>query len=84
MFFVDRLPSIGVFRPEDEPREEIDVHSGELVEVGKGGDVEASASDNAGGAMATSGGKTLGETTADEEDDGILKFFAERLLSGIS
>jgi len=72
----------GFFRPEDQPREEIDVHSGEPVEDGQGGDVEASASGNAGGAMITFGGQALGETTADEEDDGTLKLLPERLLSG--
>ncbi len=70
----------GFVRPEDEPREEIDVHSGEPVADGQGGDVEASASSNAGGAMITFGGQALGETTADDEDDGALKPLPERLL----
>ncbi|WP_425101000.1 ParB/RepB/Spo0J family partition protein [Tropicibacter sp. S64] len=70
----------GFVRPEDEPREEIDVHSGEPVADGQGGDVEASASNNAGGAMITFGGQALEETTADDEDEGALKPLPERLL----
>ena len=68
----------GFVRPEDEPREEIDVHSGEPVADGQG--AELSASYNAGGSMISFGGQTLGETTAEDEEDGALKPLPERLL----
>ncbi len=85
---LDRYGELAVYRgfvrPEDEPREEADVHSGEPAADGQGGDAALSGSANvescAAGTVITSGGQALGAGLSDEEDDGALKPLPERLV----
>jgi ParB family chromosome partitioning protein len=72
----------GFVRPEDEPREDADVHSGEQAADGQG--VELSAGSNVDGighgTVITSAGQALGANVPDDEDDGALKPLPERLV----
>ncbi len=72
----------GFVRPEDEPREDADVHSGEQAADGQGVELsEGSNVDGIGhGTVITSTGKALGANVPDDEDDGALKPLPERLV----
>ncbi len=83
---LDRYGELAVYRgfvrPEDEPREDADVHSGEQAADGQG--VELSAGSNVDGighgTVITSAGQALGANVPDDEDDGALKPLPERLV----
>jgi ParB family transcriptional regulator, chromosome partitioning protein len=72
----------GFVRPEDEPREDADVHSGEQAADGQGVELsEGSNVDGIGhGTVITSTDKALGANVPDDEDDGALKPLPERLV----
>ena len=72
----------GFMRPEDEPRADVDVHSGEQTAEGQGAELSAaSRTDGVGhGAVITSAGQALGANVPDDEDDGALKPLPERLV----
>lgn len=83
---LDRYGELSVYRgfvrPEDEPRADIDVHSGEPVADGQGAELSAG-SHVAGfghGTVITSAGQALGANVPDDEDDGALKPLPERLI----
>ncbi|WP_167646898.1 ParB/RepB/Spo0J family partition protein [Mameliella alba] len=83
---LDRYGGLSVYRgfvrPEDEPRADIDVHSGEPVADGQGTELSAG-SHVAGvghGTVITSAGQALGANVPDDEDDGALKPLPERLI----
>jgi ParB family chromosome partitioning protein len=83
---LDRYGELSVYRgfvrPEDEPREDADVHSGEQAADGQS--VEFSAGSNVDGIghgrVITSAGQALGANVPDDEDDGALKPLPERLV----
>lgn len=83
---LDRYGELAVYRgfvrPEDEPREDADVHSGKQAADGQG--VELSAGSNVDGighgTVITSAGQALGANVPDDEDDGALKPLPERLV----
>ena len=83
---LDRYGELAVYRgfvrPEDEPREDADVHSGEQAADGQG--VELSAGSNVDGighgTVITSAGQALGANVPDDEDDGALKPLPEWLV----
>ncbi|MFC0159120.1 DNA-binding protein [Mameliella alba] len=72
----------GFVRPEDEPRADVDVHSGEQAADGQGAELSAASStDGVGhGTVITSAGQALGVNVPDDEDDGALKPLPERLV----
>lgn len=83
---LDRYGELAVYRgfvrPEDEPREDADVHSGEQAADGQG--VELSAGSNVDGVghgtVITSAGQALAAIVPEDEDDGALKPLPERLV----
>ena len=83
---LDRYGELAVYRgfvrPEDEPREDADVHSGEQAADGQS--VELSAGSNVDGighgTVITSAGQALGANVPDDEDDSALKPLPERLV----
>ncbi|MBC7147221.1 MAG: ParB N-terminal domain-containing protein [Thioclava marina] len=83
---LDRYGELAVYRgfvrPEDEPREDADVHSGEQAADGQGGELSAGSNvDGIGhGTVITSAGQALGANVPDDEDDGALKPLPERLI----
>ncbi|MFP1646342.1 ParB/RepB/Spo0J family partition protein [Pontitalea aquivivens] len=83
---LDRYGELAVYRgfvrPEDEPREDVDVYSGEQAADGQGAELSApSSADGAGhGTVITSAGQALGANVPDDEDDGALKPLPERLI----
>jgi ParB family chromosome partitioning protein len=72
----------GFVRPEDEPRTEADVHSGEPAADRQGAELSATSNvDGIGhGTVITSAGQMLGANMPDDEDDGALKPLPERLV----
>ncbi|OBY27062.1 ParB/RepB/Spo0J family partition protein [Leisingera sp. JC1] len=83
---LDRYGELAVYRgfvrPEDEPRADVDVHSGEQAADGQGAELSAASSvDGVGhGTVITSAGQALGANVPDEEDDGAVKPLPERLV----
>ncbi len=83
---LDRYGELAVYRgfvrPEDELREDADVHSGEQAVGGQGAELSTvSDVDGVGhGTVITSGGQALGANVPDDEDDGALKPLPERLV----
>ena len=83
---LDRYGELAVYRgfvrPEDEPREDADVHSGEQAADGQGVELSAgSYVDGVGhGTVIISAGQALGVNVPDDEDDGALKPLPERLI----
>ena len=83
---LDRYGELAVYRgfvrPEDEPGEDADVHSGEQAAVGQGAELSAGRSaDGVGhGTVITSAGQALAANVPDDEDDGALKPLPERLV----
>ena len=83
---LDRYGELAVYRgfvrPEDEPRADVDVHSGEQVADVQGAELSAgSSADGIGhGTVITSAGQALGLNVPDDEDDGALKPLPERLV----
>lgn len=83
---LDRYGELAVYRgfvrPEDEPRQDADVHSGEQAADGQGvGLSTGSKVDGIGhGTVITSAGQALGANMPDDEDDGALKPLPERLI----
>ncbi|WP_333692813.1 ParB/RepB/Spo0J family partition protein [Phaeobacter italicus] len=83
---LDRYGELAVYRgfvrPEDEPKTDVDVHSGEQAADGPG--VELSTGSNVDGighsTVITSAGQALGVNVPDDEDDGALKPLPERLV----
>lgn len=69
-------------RPEDEPRTDVDVHSGEQAADRQGAELSvASSTDGVGhGTVITSAGQAFGVNVLDDEDDGALKPLPERLV----
>lgn len=63
----------GFVRPEDQPRADVDVHSGEQAADGQGGWFRH-------GTEVTSAGQALAANVPEDEDDGALKPLPERLL----
>ena len=80
--FGELAVSRGFVRPEDEPREDADVHSGEPAADGQGTELSAASSaDGVGhGTVITSAGQALAANVPDDEDDGALKPLPERLV----
>ena len=83
---LDRYGDLAVYRgfvrPEDEPREDADVHSGEHAADGQGAEL-STGSDVDGivhGTVITSAGQAVGVNVPDDEDDGALKPLPERLV----
>ncbi|WP_010138193.1 ParB/RepB/Spo0J family partition protein [Oceanicola sp. S124] len=72
----------GFVRPEDEPREDADVQSGEQAMGGQGAELSAASNvDGIGhGTVITCAGQALGANVPDDEDDGALKPLPERLV----
>ncbi|WP_121633925.1 ParB/RepB/Spo0J family partition protein [Tropicibacter alexandrii] len=72
----------GFVRPEDEPRQDADVHSGEQAADGQGVELSTGSKvDGIGhGTVITSAGQVLGANMPDDEDDGALKPLPERLI----
>lgn len=75
----------GYVRPEDELREDADVHiGGHSVADGQESDAAltgaCNAEGNGPGTVITSGGQALGTSSLDDEDDGALKPLPERLV----
>jgi len=72
----------GFVRPEDEPREDADLHSGEPAAGGQGAELSApsSADGVCHGTVITSAGQALAANVPDDEDDGALKPLPERLV----
>ncbi len=72
----------GFVRPEYEPREDADVHSGEQAEDGQGAELSAGSHVDGGGhgTVIPSAGQSLGANVPDDEDDGALKPLPERLV----
>ena len=72
----------GFVRPEDEPRQDADVHSGEQAADGQGVELSTGSKvDGIGhGTVITSAGQALGANMPDDEDDGALKPLPERLI----
>jgi ParB family chromosome partitioning protein len=83
---LDRYGELAVYRgfvrPEDEPREDADVHSGEPAADGQGAEFAAGSNvDGVGhGTVITSAVQALGATVPEDEDDGALKPLPERLV----
>jgi len=83
---LDRYGELAVYRgfvrPEDESREDADVHSGEQAADGQVAKLSsASRTDGVGhGTVITSAGQALGVNVPDDEDDGALKPLPERLV----
>lgn len=69
-------------RPEDEPRPDVDVHSGEQAADGQGAELSAPSSVDGvdHGTVITSAGQALGANMPDDEDDGALKPLPEWLV----
>ena len=65
-------------KPQCEPREDADVHSGVQAEYGQGAELSArSHVDGVGhGTVITSAGQSLGANVPDDEDDGALRALA--------
>ena len=72
----------GLVQPEDEPREDADVHGGLPAAHGQGVELLTdSHADGIGYRLAiASAGQALGANMADDEDDGALKLLPERLV----
>ena len=83
---LDRYGELAVYRgfvrPEDEPREDADVHSGEQAADGQGVELSAGCNvDGVGhGTVITSAGQALAAIVPEDEDDGALKPLPERLV----
>ncbi|MFV1527675.1 MULTISPECIES: ParB/RepB/Spo0J family partition protein [unclassified Phaeobacter] len=83
---LDRYGELAVYRgfvrPEDEPREDADVQSGEQAVGGQGAELSAASNvDGIGhGTVITCAGQALGANVPDDEDDGALKPLPERLV----
>ncbi len=83
---LDRYGELAVYRgfvrPEDEPRQDADVHSGEQAADGQGVELSTGSKvDGIGqGTVITSAGQVLGANMPDDEDDGALKPLPERLI----
>jgi len=84
---LDRYGELAVYRgfvrPEDEPRADVDVHSGEQTADGQGAELSAVSSADGvghGDTAITSAGQALGANVPDDEDDGSLKPLPERLV----
>ena len=83
---LDRYGELAVYRgfvrPEDEPRQDADVHSGEQAADGQGVELSTGSKvDGIGhGTLITSAGQVLGANMPDDEDDGALKPLPERLV----
>ncbi|WP_194098621.1 ParB/RepB/Spo0J family partition protein [Marivivens aquimaris] len=83
---LDRYGELAVYRgfvrPEDEPRQDADVHSGEQAADGQGVELSTGSKvDGIGhGTVITSAGQALGANMPDDEDDGALKPLPERLI----
>ncbi|MAQ45086.1 MAG: DNA-binding protein, partial [Confluentimicrobium sp.] len=83
---LDRYGELAVYRgfvrPEDEPREDANVHSGELAADGQRAELSAPNSvDGIGnGTVITAAGQALGANVPEDEDDGALKPLPERLV----
>ncbi|MBW0159315.1 ParB/RepB/Spo0J family partition protein [Sedimentimonas flavescens] len=83
---LDRYGELAVYRgfvrPEDEPRADVDVHSGEQAADGQGVELSTGSKvDGIGhGTVITSAGQMLGANMPDDEDDGALKPLPERLI----
>ncbi|WP_425053772.1 ParB/RepB/Spo0J family partition protein [Psychromarinibacter sp. S121] len=83
---LDRYGELAVYRgfvrPEDEPRQDADVHSGEQAADGQGVELSTGSKvDGIGhGTVITSAGQSLGANMPDDEDDGALKPLPERLI----
>ncbi|WP_411958749.1 ParB/RepB/Spo0J family partition protein [Paracoccus homiensis] len=83
---LDRYGELAVYRgfvrPEDEPRQDADVHSGEQAAHGQGVELSTGRKvDGIGhGTVITSAGQSLGANMPDDEDDGALKPLPERLI----
>lgn len=76
----------GFVKPEYEPREDADVHSGEQAEDGQGAELSAGSHvDGVGhGTVITSAGQSLSANVPDNEDDGALKRLPERLVMDLT
>ena len=87
---LDRYGELAVYRgfvrPEDEPREDADVHSGERAADGQGAELSAGSNmDGVGhGTVITSAGQALGANVPEDEVYGALKPLPERLLMELS
>ena len=87
---LDRYGELAVYRgfvrPEDEPRPDVDVHSGEQAADGQGAElsVPSSADGVDHGTVITSAGQALGANMPDDEDDGALKHLPERLVMDLT
>lgn len=83
---LDRYDELAVYRgfvrPEDEPRHDADVHSGEQAADGQGVELSTGSKvDGIGhGTVITSAGQVLGANMRDDEEDGALKPLPERLI----
>lgn len=83
---LDRYGELAVYRgfvrPEDEPRQDADVHSGEQAADGQAVELSTGSKvDGIGhGTVITSAGQALGANMPDDEDDGALKPLPERLI----
>lgn len=72
----------GFVRPEDEPRADVDVHSGEPAADGEGAELSA-ASGTVGvgnGTVISSSGRAVGVNVPEDEEDGALKPLPVRLV----
>lgn len=83
---LDRYGELAVYRgfvrPDDEPRADVDVHSGEQAAAGQGAELSAgSYEDGVGhGQVITSACQALAVNVPDDEDYGALKPLPERLV----
>ncbi|WP_146592488.1 ParB/RepB/Spo0J family partition protein [Puniceibacterium confluentis] len=83
---LDRYGELAVYRgfvrPEDEPREDADVHSGEPAADGQGAELSTGSNVNGVGygTVITSAGQSVGANVPEDDDDGALRPLPERLV----